>query len=254
MFTTRGALRKFPRRVLSFRQAMPPEPIHLPPEIPLFPLPSVVHLPGTILPIHIFEPRYVEMVEFARKTDGIIGMVYLGGAGEDPAWTPGEGGPPARLSRIGCAGRIEDLVELPEGRFNLKLRGIARFFIEDLHRDKPYLMGRIRALEDRNGDARGEAANSALRRLLSLLDRLAKDRGDGAFTVSDLPAGVAFSAAVHHLALLARMDPEDLQGLLELTDVYARARRVEGILLKRIRAQERVEIWRGLVPKDPSVN
>jgi Lon protease-like protein len=225
-----------------------PEPIELPARLPLFPLPNVVHLPHCILPLHIFEPRYVEMVEDARRGEGIIGMVRLLVDTESPHLGP----PP--VSRVGCAGRITDLTELPEHRFNLKLEGLRRFEILDEDHTRSYRLARIRPLTDLNEHARGDAADAALRRLLTLLDTLARDRGEGEFKESGVPAGVPFAQAVHNLALLARLDVEDLQGILELADIYARARRVEGILTDRLQAQKRAEHWRGFAPDDPQAN
>ena len=95
-----------------------PEPVSLPERIPLFPLPNVVHLPHSLLPLHVFEPRYVRMVEDARRGDGILGMVRL-----LPGWEESPEAEP-RVARIGCAGRITELKELPDHRFNLKLAGL----------------------------------------------------------------------------------------------------------------------------------
>ena len=225
-----------------------PEPVSLPKRIPLFPLPNVVHLPHSLLPLTVFEPRYVRMVEDARRGDGIIGMVrLLPGWEESPEVEP-------RVARIGCAGRMTELKELPDRRFSLKLAGLHRFEIVSENHSRPYRVARIRPLPDRNEHARGEASNAALSRLLSLLDRLARDRGEGAFHDTGLPPSVPFAAAIHNLALLARLDPEDLQGLLEVSDIYARGRRVERILIGRLEAQKRMEQWRGFAPDDPQSN
>ena len=225
-----------------------PEQASLPERIPLFPLPNVVHLPHSLLPLHIFEPRYVRMVEDARRGDGIVGMVRL-----LPGWEETSDDEP-RVARIGCAGRITELKELPDHRFNLKLAGLHRFEIVEEDHSRLYRVARIRLLPDRNEYARGRASNAALSRLLSLLDRLARDRGEGAFNDTGLPPSVPFAAAVHNLALLARLDPEDLQGLLEVSDIYARGRRVERILIGRLEAQKRMERWRGFTPDDPQSN
>jgi Lon protease-like protein len=225
-----------------------PETVDLPGRIPLFPLPNVVHLPHSLLPLHIFEPRYVQMVEDARRGDGVIGMVRL-----LPGWAETtEDAPP--VARIGCAGRITDLAELPDHRFNLKLQGLGRFEILEEDHSRPYRVALIRPLPDLNEYARGKAANAALSRLLSILDSLARDRGEGAFHDTGLPPSVPFAAAVHNLALLARLDTEDLQGLLEVSDIYARVRRLERILTGRQEAQQRAEKWRGLLPDDPQSN
>src|SRR3954469_7856241 len=93
----------------------------LPPTIPIFPLPNVVLFPNVFLPLHIFEPRYRQMVDDALKGDRILGMVLL-----RPGWEGNyEGRPP--VYPIGCAGVITHAERLPDGRFNIVLRGMEKF-------------------------------------------------------------------------------------------------------------------------------
>ena len=91
--------------------------------LPFFPLPNVVLFPNVFLPLHIFEPRYREMVADALASDRMIGMVLL-----RPGWeTDYEGRPP--VYRIGCSGVITHVERLPDGRYNIVLRGLERFRI-----------------------------------------------------------------------------------------------------------------------------
>ena len=94
----------------------------LPDVIPVFPLPGALLLPRARLPLHIFEPRYLAMVEDTLKTrPRLIGMVC-------PRETPsGE----KRLNAIGCAGRITGFSETEDGRYMITLSGISRFRIKD---------------------------------------------------------------------------------------------------------------------------
>ena len=95
----------------------------LPPTIPIFPLPNVVLFPNVFLPLHIFEPRYRQMVDDALNGDRIIGMVLL-----RPGWEGDyEGRPP--VYPIGCAGVITHAERLADGRFNIVLRGMEKFRI-----------------------------------------------------------------------------------------------------------------------------
>src|SRR6185436_12154807 len=95
----------------------------LPPSIPIFPLPNVVLFPNVFLPLHIFEPRYRQMVDEALKGDRIIGMVLL-----RPGWQSDyEGRPP--VYPIGCSGVITHAERLADGRFNIVLRGMEKFRI-----------------------------------------------------------------------------------------------------------------------------
>ncbi|KQP50251.1 peptidase S16 [Methylobacterium sp. Leaf399] len=91
--------------------------------IPVFPLPGALLLPRGQVPLNIFEPRYLAMVDDALRGDRIIGMIQPDvDAGASPM-TP-------RLYRVGCAGRITQFAETGDGRYLISLTGIARFRVE----------------------------------------------------------------------------------------------------------------------------
>ena len=100
-------------------------PADLPEVIPVFPLPGALLLPRGQMPLNIFEPRYLEMVDDSLR-DGhrLIGMIQPDG---------GRPGPPERpnLYKVGCVGRITQLAETGDGRYLLQLTGIARFRVEE---------------------------------------------------------------------------------------------------------------------------
>ena len=92
----------------------------LPDTIPLFPLPGALLLPRARLPLHLFEPRYLQMFEDVLKTpDRLIGMIqpHKGPKGEE------------QLHAIGCAGRVTQFSETEDGRYMVTLAGISRFRI-----------------------------------------------------------------------------------------------------------------------------
>ncbi|HXD89593.1 MAG TPA: LON peptidase substrate-binding domain-containing protein [Candidatus Binataceae bacterium] len=93
----------------------------LPSKIALFPLPNFVFFPDVAAPLHIFEPRYREMIADVSIADGIIGMTMLKGD-----WERDYSGSPD-LFAIGCAGRISTLARLADGRYNLMLEGLSEF-------------------------------------------------------------------------------------------------------------------------------
>ncbi|WP_085869087.1 LON peptidase substrate-binding domain-containing protein [Pseudoruegeria aquimaris] len=94
----------------------------LPDTIPVFPLPGALLLPRARLPLHIFEPRYLAMLDDTLKTSHrLIGMVQ-------PMETPGGTG--KSLHRIGCAGRVTGFSETEDGRYMITLSGISRFRLE----------------------------------------------------------------------------------------------------------------------------
>ena len=105
-------------------------PADLPDTIPIFPLPGALLLPRSRLPLHIFEPRYLAMIEDCLKTSHrLIGMIQ-------PRETPaGE----KRLQAIGCAGRLTGFSETEDGRYMITLYGISRFRVrEEVQGFAPY--------------------------------------------------------------------------------------------------------------------
>src|SRR5678815_4288930 len=100
--------------------------------LPLFPLPNVVLFPNVFLPLHIFEPRYREMVADAIAGDRVIGMALL-----KPGWEDDyEGRPP--IFATGCSGVITHFERLPDGRYNIILRGVERFRILEEEESRSY--------------------------------------------------------------------------------------------------------------------
>ncbi|MGB8623162.1 MAG: LON peptidase substrate-binding domain-containing protein [Paracoccaceae bacterium] len=96
-------------------------PADLPETIPVFPLPGALLLPRARLPLHIFEPRYLAMLEDTLKTpDRLIGMVQ-------PRQVPGSSD--TKLHAIGCAGRVTAFSETEDGRYMITLTGISRYRI-----------------------------------------------------------------------------------------------------------------------------
>ncbi len=100
-------------------------PIDLPAVIPVFPLPGALLLPRGTMPLNIFEPRYLAMVDDSLR-DGhrLIGMI------QPDAHRPGNPEKPA-LYKVGCVGRITQLAESGDGRYLIELTGVARFRIEE---------------------------------------------------------------------------------------------------------------------------
>ena len=117
----------------------------LPEILPVFPLTGVMLLPGTVLPLHIFEPRYRAMVEDALEANKIFGMIqpYVP---QDDNRCPGPGGENLApdLYKVGCAGYIDKWEKLPDGRFFVELKGVNRFRLtEELGLQRGYR--RVRA-------------------------------------------------------------------------------------------------------------
>ena len=101
--------------------------VRLPETLAVFPLTGVLLLPGTVLPLHIFEPRYRAMVEDALSAERVFGMIQPFAPQQDNRPLPGAENEKPELYKIGCAGYIEKWEKLPEGRFFVQLRGVNRF-------------------------------------------------------------------------------------------------------------------------------
>lgn len=107
----------------------------LPISFPVFPLPGTLLFPRGILPLNIFEPRYLNMVDDARAGDGVIAMVQSLPSG--PKSHPD-------IAEVGCLGRLVDFSETSDGRYIIALEGIARFrILDELPFDRPYREVRV---------------------------------------------------------------------------------------------------------------
>ena len=153
----------------------------LPESIPVFPLPKAVLLPRSRLPLHIFEPRYLSMIEDAMKTPGrLIGMIQP--AGED------------RLHTIGCAGRLTQFSETDDGRYMITLTGVSRYRLQDeIEGFTPYRKFNV-VWDGFDADRKNAESDKGLNReaLFELLQLFRRDRewNDGAakeqlFTIFD---------------------------------------------------------------------
>jgi uncharacterized protein len=168
------------------------------------------------LPLHIFEPRYRQMVADARDDHGTIGMVLL-----RPGWEPDFEGRPA-VFPIGCAGRIEQCDLLPDGRYNLVLRGLARFQITEEHEGRPYRVASIVEQPDRGGSP--EEIEAARQNLIAAIERASEQ--EVVLLHGQLPPELFVNALCQSLDLL----PLERQSLLDCDDVLLRSRRLTQIL------------------------
>ncbi|MCY4077565.1 MAG: LON peptidase substrate-binding domain-containing protein, partial [Acidobacteria bacterium] len=172
--------------------------------------PDVMLFPNVSRPLHIFEPRYRAMVADALAGDGLIGMVTLQPGYESDY----EGRPP--VFGIGCAGRITEVEELPDGRYLIVLRGLVKFRILDEDRSRPYRLAHVEALPELVDDA--ELA--ALGELRGTLEAILTAARGGA----PAPAALPDEDLVNGLAQYAPIDPRERQRLLEAPGPLARAR------------------------------
>ncbi len=191
--------------------------------LPLFPLPNVVLFPNVFLPLHIFEPRYREMVADAIAADRMIGMVLLRAGWEHEY----EGRPP--VYPVGCSGVITHFERLDDGRFNIVLRGIERFRIVDEQHDRTYRRAVIEPLPDR---PLAEGDRAAMRRHRTRLESLlapvieragAEADADPAVGEARIPAAMPDEDLVNALAQYLDLEPIEKQALLEHDHLCRRA-------------------------------
>lgn len=176
--------------------------------IRLFPLPGVVLLPGALLPLHIFEPRYRAMVADALEGDQTIGMAML-----KPGWESRE--EPLPIHPIGGAGEIVESEELPDGRYNIVLEGRFRYRILEEAEANPYRSARVEEIPTGGFPSAREARRTS--RLAAALFR----QVSLAMELAPLPQeALSPERFASELALRLRYPPEELQKLLE-TDSLA---------------------------------
>jgi uncharacterized protein len=185
----------------------------LPDTIPVFPLPGALLLPRARLPLHIFEPRYLAMIEDCLKTaTRLIGMVQ-------PYDAPGE---PGRLHAIGCAGRVTGFSETDDGRYMITLSGQSRFRIQaEVQGFTPYRRCEVSwAGFDR--DLGPVEKDSAFDRpaFLKLLGRFFRDKGLS--TDWDSLREAEDELLINSLSMLCPFSPEDKQALLEAPSLTTR--------------------------------
>jgi uncharacterized protein len=195
----------------------------LPQTIPIFPLPNVVLFPNVFLPLHVFEPRYRAMAEEALRGDRIIGMVLL-----QPGWEPDYDGRPA-VYPIGCAGVITHSERLPDGRYNIVLRGLQKFRIlaEDL--DRPYRVARVETIVEPAGEQERALVHRERQRLESLLVPSARRRSD-----THVPASMPDEDLVNALAQYMEFDPVEKQALLERDSLLLRCQSLIELLEMKV--------------------
>ena len=203
----------------------------LPPLLPLFPLPTVVLFPTVFLPLHIFEPRYKQMVTRALEGDRIIGMALLK-PGHEEAY---DGRPP--IFDIGCAGLITHVERQNDGCFNLILRGLEKFRIDV---EEPgtdgvlYRIAHVTPFEEMVDDAERTALRAERRRLEVMLEP-SIDREGG----TRLPRDMADDELVNALSQYLELDPVEKQALLERAGALDRCRTLIELIEMKVLLQRR---------------
>lgn len=203
--------------------------LDLPDILAVFPLTGVMLLPGTVLPLHIFEPRYRAMVEDALEGEKIFGMIQpFTPQNDNRGPQPGADRAAPDLFKVGCAGLIEKWEKLPDGRFFLQLKGVNRFrFNEELELQRGYR--RVKAMYQDFPDAALEQSwrcdRSAVLEALATYGRAngMQVRPEQAEKFSDLEL-------VNLLAVSLPFHPAEKQALLEALELKDREKMLVDLL------------------------
>lgn len=185
----------------------------LPEVMAVFPLPGALLLPRSRLPLHLFEPRYLQMMDDILKTDHrLIGMVqpYEGPEGSD------------KLHSIGCAGRLTAFSETEDGRYMVTLSGMSRFRIEDeVEGFTPYRRCKV-SWDGFGRDLGPTEKDEAFDReaFMALLERFFTDQG--LKTDWESLSDAEDELLINSLSMLCPFEPEDKQALLEAPSLSTR--------------------------------
>lgn len=210
--------------------------------LPLFPLPNIVFFPHTRLPLHVFEPRYRQMVQDVMEADQRFGIILL-----RPGWEADYFGAPA-VYELGTLGTIEQAVPLEDGRYNIVVRGDVRFRILDEVSRVPYRTARVIAEPEASRDiAKAYAQREWLADLSHQYLKYLPDQT----AVPEIET-VDLDALTNALIMSLNLDVEEKQRLLETSDVVARAEEIGTELSNRIESLHFLAPYRK--PSDPSKN
>jgi len=190
----------------------------LPRILRVFPLPGALLLPRGDLPLNIFEPRYLAMVDAAISSDRLIGMIQP---------LPGETA--ANLHQIGCVGRLTHFSETTDGRYLITLTGVCRFrLVTELPRNAPFRSCEV-AYEDFIHDLEPGSGEEEVDRV-RMTDMLRKFAQSSKLEVDWASIDAApTETLVNALSMMSPFGPQEKQSLLEAIDLKTRAETLVGL-------------------------
>ena len=192
-----------------------PGPDQLPDILPVFPLPAALLLPRADMPLNIFEPRYLAMIDHALCTDRVIGMIQ-----------PGNGNGPCDhsngLVEVGCAGRITSFAETGDNRYLITLTGIARFrIVEEIASDQTFRLCRVCARNFAEDFSSADEASVDRQSVLKTFrEYLSANNLQADWDSVDRASN---EILINALAMMAPFDAAEKQALLEAPDLRARS-------------------------------
>jgi Lon protease-like protein len=195
-------------------------PSDLPPRIALFPLRGAILLPRATLPLNVFEPRYLQMLDDVLSGSRMLGIIQPDG-NDDPGESPEN--KDSGLRRVGCAGRVTAYQELDDGRLLITLTGIARYeILEEPASAKPYRIASVSY--DRFASdfdiGRGEDQVDRVNLIRVLRAYLEQNRLKADWTSIERASS---EFLINALCVMSPYGPEEKQALLEAEDLKRRA-------------------------------
>jgi uncharacterized protein len=195
--------------------------VDLPTRVPVFPLLGAILLPRAVLPLNIFEPRYLAMIDAALGQGRYVGIIQPEGADGGPTGSPQ--GRTASLSRVGCVGRITSFQEAEGGRYLIALVGEARFKpVREVDLEQSYRTFEVDYSPWANDTVPGEGEDRVDRdRLLGVLKRYLADRIPNDDWAAILESGS--ESLVNALSVASTFSPPEKQALVEAATIKERA-------------------------------
>ena len=199
-------------------------------ELPLFPLP-VVLFPGMPMPLHIFEPRYRQMLTDIRAANNLFGLSYFDASASDKDIPP--------TGHIGCVAEVTETQGLPDGRSNVLAVGVVRYEVEEyVEREDPYLVVRANFFEDEEESS--QKLRSDAHEVAAMFMRVANairvtndERGNLPDITDTEPQKLSFLVAA-----AMELEPEVKQQLLELRSTSERLHRLGDFLARVVKNYE----------------
>jgi uncharacterized protein len=212
--------------------------------IAIFPLPNLVFFPKTNLPLHIFEPRYCEMVKETIENKQLIGMFLL-----QPGWQDDYYGNPP-VYPVGCAGEMTHFEELQDGKFNIVLRGLYRARAIGTVQEFPYRKARVNVLPEVVGS--DPKIKRAVKELLVDFGKLTKE--NETIESVDISNTNDLVEVVNSITSRLALELDFKMELLQENDVLLRARSVHDLIKKHLSVFDFTRNFLHLRPQDPSQN
>lgn len=204
---------------------------------PVFPLPTVNLFPETTASYHVFEPRYVEMIESVLEGDGLLAMgVLKPGYEEEYYGTP-------EIYPVGCLGRIQSYEKLENGKYNIVLEGLFRVGFGEIVKDNPFRVAELIELPE--SDVENDFINER-EDLLLRLNYLVEQSPDALDFTPILGEHESFVALVNLVARTLPIKNTEQYSLLSMDSVRERANRILWLIDDQI---ETIELLKRVDPK-----